>query len=904
MAQFLLVRPDDLVHLGLQFSGFALDQTAAASRPRLVAVSDRASITLTFPPQALAERAVIPTDLFTFTAFAVRAGTSQVQFAVPAATAFELTATGILNALQGPGATVVPTPFGASDATAIEIPWKLVVSPAARVAGGSVVSRHAVMPATSGAGVTALWLARLQGSGATATDASLLAVPLRAIPGDPSPGNPELNPALTEAIRTQIVAQVASNLPLPNARRFELSTIGGSLSVAAKWPTLEWSQDIILGRDDKVRVVVSGMLYPFGHRAVLTIVTARQFVLAQPSRFPPPWQALAGLLTTATLTIVEPVRPFSHDTLIGRRFPFDEVEILGGTFVVRRGPGRFFIVFPPAPANLPLLFPVRAGGRNGDVVMHIPMLFVEDAAAGDAGKLHAEWSAIPQLMTGAGAAVPGVAIPVPGVAINMFAGSARANDPRDLHEVQMLVIDVGTEAGAFRPLISGFMAELPTLRALLAQPSVRTLLRYTQDYVDNGDAADLALEMVDPDGVGIDFTSRPDRSGGLIAPKYAARAISRLVGPVPGAVPIDQALSGATLLGLPLTSIVNTTGLAPPTIVPLAGNPPGASMTWTLPLQPSGPFQPKDGSKATLNVTIAAAPPSGASAETQAEQTVCRVENFDFVLPPDTPLVRLHFDAVTFTQLPGRHPDLAIDHLTVAFAGALQLLDDLIQTVQEFIGANEPTVRAVPSGISAAYSVALPSVNSGDFVLKNVAANLEVDVPFTAGAVTMSFGFASRDNPFNLSILALGGGGYIDVEFGGNQLSRFEASMDFGATLAVDFLVVSAEVHALGGVHFVNKDIDAFLRIGGSVNLFGLVSVSIEMVILLGYDEDRNALVGRAKIVVSVGIAFIHESVTLDSGDWTLSGPRPAQRLAARAAPADAGGSLAGLILYFQAFAP
>ena len=196
----------------------------------------------------------------------------------------------------------------------------------------------------------------------------------------------------------------------------------------------------------------------------------------------------------------------------------------------------------------------------------------------------------------------------------MFAASARANDPRDVHEVQTLVIDVGDEAGAFRPLISGFTAELPALRALLAQPSVSTVLRYTQDYINQGDAADLALEMVDAAGVGIDFTSRPDRSGGLIAPKYVARKISRLLGPVPllDHVPPDQVFGGATLLGLPLTSVVALSGLAPPSIVPLPGDPPGAAMTWTLPLTPFGPFQPNASSTATLNVTIAAAPPSGA----------------------------------------------------------------------------------------------------------------------------------------------------------------------------------------------------------------------------------------------------------------------------------------------------
>src|SRR6516165_8873578 len=151
MVQFLLVRRDDLVHVGLEFSDFELFQTAAAdgSRPLLVAATYSSTITLTFPPQALCEGAVSPNDLF-LRLTGTRAGTSRVQFAVPLNTAFELTAKGILAALQGPGVKVVPSEIGAVAApTAIEIPWKLILSPASRDAGGSVVSRHAVMPATS-----------------------------------------------------------------------------------------------------------------------------------------------------------------------------------------------------------------------------------------------------------------------------------------------------------------------------------------------------------------------------------------------------------------------------------------------------------------------------------------------------------------------------------------------------------------------------------------------------------------------------------------------------------------------------------------------------------------------------------------------------------------------------------
>src|SRR5215207_5296030 len=54
---FLVVRREDLVVLGVRWSGFELRHDAAdpASSPHLVALSDDAFVMLVFPPQAIVE---------------------------------------------------------------------------------------------------------------------------------------------------------------------------------------------------------------------------------------------------------------------------------------------------------------------------------------------------------------------------------------------------------------------------------------------------------------------------------------------------------------------------------------------------------------------------------------------------------------------------------------------------------------------------------------------------------------------------------------------------------------------------------------------------------------------------------------------------------------------------------
>lgn len=107
----LLVRPDDLVVLGVDWSGFQLDGS------RLQAVSEPALLTALFPPQHLAEE-VTGNSL----ARAQLSGTSQVVYRVAVGTVIDLTVDGFLEAL---GKAEV------QEQTTIELPWGLLLSPAA-----------------------------------------------------------------------------------------------------------------------------------------------------------------------------------------------------------------------------------------------------------------------------------------------------------------------------------------------------------------------------------------------------------------------------------------------------------------------------------------------------------------------------------------------------------------------------------------------------------------------------------------------------------------------------------------------------------------------------------------------------------------------------------------------------
>src|SRR5215472_15604508 len=188
---FLLMRPDDLVVLGVSWSGFRLDGST------LEATSDDARVVVTFPPQHMAEE-ITDGGL----AQALLSGTSQIVYAVGQGTQIDLTEDGILASLAA--ATV-------TSQTAIELPWGLALSPAA-----SVTSDHPAFAVRSDVtGDIGLWRTRLS--------------PGQVRPADVRP-NVDLGFAtpVVSQDRARIVAE--SGRALPSVQRLELTALGGSLA--------------------------------------------------------------------------------------------------------------------------------------------------------------------------------------------------------------------------------------------------------------------------------------------------------------------------------------------------------------------------------------------------------------------------------------------------------------------------------------------------------------------------------------------------------------------------------------------------------------------------------------------------------------------------------------------------
>jgi hypothetical protein len=123
-----------------------------------------------------------------------------------------------------------------------------------------------------------------------------------------------------------------------------------------------------------------------------------------------------------------------------------------------------------------------------------------------------------------------------------------------------------------------------------------------------------------------------------------------------------------------------------------------------------------------------------------------------------------------------------------------------------------------------------------------------------------------------LTVFAIGGGGFFAIEVGLDGVERLEAALEFGASMALDLVIASGKVYIMGGIYFEMQKVGqpdetisltAYIRMGGSLKILGLITLSIEFYLGLSYQKPPNELWGQAKLTVKIEILFFSKSVQL-----------------------------------------
>ena len=211
----------------------------------------------------------------------------------------------------------------------------------------------------------------------------------------------------------------------------------------------------------------------------------------------------------------------------------------------------------------------------------------------------------------------------------------------------------------------------------------------------------------------------------------------------------------------------------------------------------------------------------------------------------------------------------------LTFGGDLIFIEEIRDAIPPGLFGDGPALDLIdnPLGIRAGFSFALPPLTIGVFTLKDVKLGAALTLPFLDGKPVFDFNISERAHPFLLAVAIFGGGGFFHLQLDTAGFKALEVSLEFGATAALDIGVASGEVHIMAGIYFslqrkegssdLAATLSGYLRLGGSLNVLCIISISVEFNLSFTYDSARDKAYGRATLTVSVHVLFFSASVEL-----------------------------------------
>lgn len=728
------------------------------------------------------------------------------------------------------------------------------------------------------------------------------------------------------------------------ARLFALSALGGWVDLKATWDPATytgqsgmsdveveaWEHRATQGRDHYVKVVYSGYLFPFGHRASLIKVTERQY------RFDPSTPASPGtayLIQRMYVVVREPVRDYGEPSSArSRQIPFRTVRIETartpdidniGSGIGSKGQQCFW----PKVGGTEFAFRMTAVDRAGrPVEFTAPLIFVSR-----------QWSLYTPGNPLTNASIRTQLIKVlndyrdaahPLRRGRLFGGQPVAYatesgvQPRDttLETTGMAFtaeVFPSTEAETsssprFWPKLDFATVRIPAVGEITGgKPAA--FVRYpalylTHGLADSSDAntGDVFIELLPAAQVPVPFSG--DRAGGLATPSFTVSALSRTYGTVAGDVaqfaqgkfdaggffdPSANLLGGISLgdvIDIPDFKTLDGTAAAdvPRMKQYVDGDEQVVSYEWsTGQLKPVLVFSPGTDCRLSLRAEARRKLPPATGEPTISVSG----DLYDFTILLVHPLatfIAIKFDSIGFKSLQGATPtvNVNIPDGGVEFRSVLVFLNAFTPFIS-FGGAGGGTtalgggsgadIKVDASGVTLKYTLAIPTIAVGIWSIQDVAFSAGIRLPFDGSPVRLRLAFSDREKPFLVGVLIFAGGGFFAISLGADSIESLEASLEFGGQLSLSLGVASGAVYARGGIYFGLKYLSegeeltfsAFLRMGGALEVLGIITISIEFYMALNYTEltiagvKKVKLWGEATLTVEVEVLCFSKSVDL-----------------------------------------
>lgn len=226
---------------------------------------------------------------------------------------------------------------------------------------------------------------------------------------------------------------------------------------------------------------------------------------------------------------------------------------------------------------------------------------------------------------------------------------------------------------------------------------------------------------------------------------------------------------------------------------------------------------------------------------------------------------------------------------------ALNFLNELLASIGRNDGSGL-SLSVRPEGVALRYGIALPALQTGAFSISGVSLQASLTLGLQGGvSLDIGAGVSTRERPFVLAVLFLGGGGWFEIgvrkAFTGRDLDPkpwLDLGIAVGASVPFDIGVARGGVQFLvyaslqwSGGSGVAITIGASLR--GELEILGIISVGVYVSLEVTY-QSGGTLTLRGRLQVKIKVFFF--SVTVSTGfSKTLAGSARADDSRALEAP-------------------
>jgi hypothetical protein len=237
------------------------------------------------------------------------------------------------------------------------------------------------------------------------------------------------------------------------------------------------------------------------------------------------------------------------------------------------------------------------------------------------------------------------------------------------------------------------------------------------------------------------------------------------------------------------------------------------------------------------------------------------------VLIAPASFLELNFEKIEFAVDSAAKMDVDVLLTDIKFVGPLSFVETLRDLIPLDGFSDPPHLDITPQGIDAGFSIALPGISVGVMSLTNLSLGAGFTIPFIGQPLSVRFLFCTREQPFCLTVYMFGGGGFFGVTVDPHGVQVLEAAFEFGASVSVDFGVASGGVHVMAGIYYRmevdESSLTGYFRLGGHVDVLGLITASLELYLELRYEFESGKCVGKAKLTIEVKVFVFSGSVTI-----------------------------------------